>query len=156
MLVSVRSTRSSGRATPSARATFTPDLAKQVPGRRGLAQHPERLTGRRGQARLGADENVLGPQRCANIVDEAGVDSGPLTGREKGFKALSARPVQLPEDDPGRAARVADDAGLGNAGEYVGRSAGHMLGPDSGRQLFFVVDAVLQRDDHRIGPEQRR
>ena len=63
--------------------------------------------------------------------------------------------VQLAEHQAHEGAGLADHAGLGDGGADLRHAAHHRLLAEDRDQPLAGVDAVLQRDDRRVGPHQR-
>src|SRR6516165_6472900 len=63
--------------------------------------------------------------------------------------------VQLAEQEPHEGAGLADDPGLGNGGADLGNATHHGSCAENGDQPLACVDAILQRNDCRVGPYER-
>jgi hypothetical protein len=99
-------------------------------------------------------KGVLGPQGHLDIGRDLGLDSRSFAGRLEPLEARARPPVELPEDEPGGAAGVANDTRLGDPGKDVSGAAGDVLGAERRSQLLLVVDPVLERDDGRVRTDE--
>ena len=68
---------------------------------------------------------------------------------------LRTTPVQLAELDEDVRSEMVYDPRRFNLAEHLGESAEYPAGPDHGRQLVGRLDAVQERQHHRVRAEQR-
>jgi len=85
--------------------------------------------------------------------------TSPLS-RERGGEApgpVARGPAALAERDPGFGTGANDDSGAGEMERGVDRAREHRRGPavERGRESLRAVEAVLDREHHGVGPDQR-
>ena len=150
--------RSAGRRD-AARATHGGNLGdallEQGEHLRIIAQFAE------GQARegydgaVGGEQDELLPQRGEDFVAVDRVEAGALAQRMEGGAALACAAVQLAEHQAHESAGLTDHPRLGNGGADLRHAAHHGVLAEDGNQPLAGVDPVLQRDDRRVGPDER-
>ncbi len=146
------------RRAPERRDLFE-DRPEHLPRLRDAAHDADGTPGERGEAGLGADEEILLPQHAPNVRRDL---DGYRRGAERVPQPFAARrrpAVELAEDDAAAEA-MRDDTGRLDPGEHVRRAADGVGAAEHGVDLLLVVDAVLKRHHGGLrtdrGRERRR
>ena len=121
---------------------------------RQRAEHARRAAREPGHPGLGHQVHVLLPEGAHDPVRDLGGDLRASARRQKGARPLRLRPVHLAQEDTAEQ-HVGDDAGRLDRGEHLGDPAEHVARAEDAGELVLVVDAVLDREHARAGPDHR-
>lgn len=102
----------------------------------------------------GGEIHELRPDVGLNVGADLGVDPGIDAGRVESLDAGGPAAVQFAENQLGHGPSMGDYAGRHDNGNDLCHAADDALGPEDGGQRFRRHDAVLERDDSRLRPDQ--
>src|SRR6185295_10039272 len=129
------------------RDRFLHQLEEEGARARILAYHADRLAYRRGSAGKADQEDVLLPDRPADIGGQLGLYTAGERGRKQRLGARRAPPVVLAEDHALDRALLVDDARPRDVARDVADAAHHRLLAEFMAQDVVLRHAVLQRQD---------
>src|SRR5918999_3512477 len=103
----------------------------------------------------GADKQELLPEDGLNIGVDLCRDPGSLQHVVQLLSALARAPRQFAEYDLARSGRLSNDPRRPNRRTDVGYRANPRCMPCYPSDALVVVDAVLEREEHRVWTDQR-